>query len=162
MNNLSTAYKRKFNSLYRGVVEDNIDPKNLGRCRVRVPSIHGSLRYPPSSLPWARPLVLSSVSKGRGSVCLPDIGDIVWVLFEGDDREFPIYFGGTYAQGELDIDYDTVVFYTEDGNKISYNRKTKTYEIVVGDSKVSIDSQGIRLEGDISISGTLKVNGREV
>lgn len=87
----------EFPKLYRGIVEDNKDPKKLGRCRVRVPSIHGSLDFKTDLLPWARPITQTPVSHGRGSVILPDKGDVVWVMFESGDKEYPVYFGGTYG-----------------------------------------------------------------
>ena len=37
--------------LYRAVVEDNKDPKKLGRCRVRVMNIFDEI--PTEDLPWA-------------------------------------------------------------------------------------------------------------
>lgn len=159
MHKMQTAYKNYHPSLYRGVVEENSDPKNLGRCKVRVPSIHGELTYPIDILPWARPLVLSPVKAGRGSVNIPDIGDIVWVLFEGSNRDFPVYLGGAYSTKDITIDKDIVDFYIEDEDKISYNRKTRSYSIEIGDKKVTINPTGISIKGDVSIEGKLHVTG---
>ena len=93
-----TSRAQTFPYIYRGQVEDIDDPKKLGRVRVRVPGAHGDNSQTPSGiLPWARPITLSPISHGRGSVNLPDKGDIVWVFFEGGNKRFPLYFGGTYG-----------------------------------------------------------------
>jgi len=157
-------YSRQCPSLYRGIVESIEDPENLGRCKIRVPSIHGELTYPIDILPWARPLVLSPVGKDdsgkvRGSVNLPDKGDIVWVFFEGAVKEFPVYLGGTYAKGELEIDQDIVDFYIEGDSKISYHRKENYYMIQIGDTKVRVSKGLIELLGDTKITGDLTVSG---
>lgn len=157
MYNIQTAYKNYHPALHRGIVEDNKDPEGLGRCKVRVPSIHGELTYPIDILPWARPLALYPVHDSRGCVIIPDIGDIVWVLFEGANRDFPIYFGGTYATEDVEIDNDIVDFYIEKDDKISYNRKTHTYDIKVGEKHITVTPEGISMRGDVRIEGKLLV-----
>lgn len=164
------GYNREYPCLYRGVVEKNIDPENLGRCKIRVPSVHGSLDYSVDMLPWARPLVLSPVKSGRGSVNLPDKGDIVWVFFEGANKEFPIYLGGTYAKGEIDVSNDRVDFYIEKEDRFSYDRKKRRYDITVGPNahvKVYPDTVQLILDPDAYITMTpgeidLKVQDKEI
>lgn len=158
MQTLNVA-SRNCPSLYRGIVESNIDPERLGRCRIRVPSIHGDLNYPIDSLPWSRPLILSPVKKGRGSVNIPDIGDIVWVIFEGSNKDFPIYFGGTYAKDEIEIDNDIVDFYIEDEDRISYHRKNRTYDIKIGERHIIISPENITIKGDVVLEGNIKIKG---
>lgn len=143
---MRNPYSQEYPSLYRGIVEDNIDPENLGRCKVRVPSVYGELTYPIDILPWARPLVLSPVKRGRGSVNLPDIGDIVWVFFEGSEKEFPIYLGGTYATGDIGVSNDVVDFYIENGDSISYSRGSRIYKINIGDNQIIVSPDNITLE----------------
>lgn len=148
---MNTTRDRSFPSLYRGIVEDNIDPEKLGRCRVRVPSIHGDAVSSVRVLPWARPLVLSPVGKGKGSVNIPDIGDIVWVLFEGSDKRYPIYFGGSYGKGDIEVDNNILEFYIENDTKISYDREKKSYTIRVGENEIAVDREGIHLSGETII-----------
>ena len=143
---MQNPYIKNYPSIYRGIVEDNKDPKNLGRCKIRVPSVHGELTYPIDILPWARPVVLSPVKKSRGSVNLPDVGDIVWVLFEGSDKDFPVYFGGTYATGDVEVDNNIVDFYIEGNDKISYNRSSHTYDIKIGDRHILVSPELITIK----------------
>lgn len=152
-------YDNKHTALYRGIVEDNADPEKLGRCKVRVPSIHGTLTYPVDILPWARPLALTPIKQGRGSVNIPDIGDIVWVLFEGANKQFPIYFGGTYATGEVEIDTDVVVFYIEGDDRISYNRSTRTYDMMIGDRHIIVTPNLVNIKGNVVIEGDVTITG---
>lgn len=156
---IKNPYIANYPSLYRGIVEDNRDPENLGRCKIRVPSVHGELTYPIDILPWARPLTLYHVSKGKGSVNLPDIGDIVWILFEGSDREFPVYFGGTYAKGEIEIDNDIVDFYIEGDSKISYNRKNQIYDIQIGERHITVSPDSIIVKGNVFVEGDITATG---
>lgn len=144
-----------YHSLYRGIVEDNIDPENLGRCKIRVPSIHGELKYPINILPWARPLVTTPVSKGKGSVNIPDVGDIVWVIFEGSIKDFPVYLGGTYARDELDINNNRVDFYIEGDTNISYDRLNKEYTIKVGNNSFKISNEGVTIKGKLIVEGNI-------
>lgn len=156
---MNSSYTRNYPSIYRGIVEDNIDPENLGRCKIRVPAVHGDLTYSAKILPWARPIVLSPVHENRGSVNLPDIGDIVWVFFEGSDKEFPIYFGGTYATGDIEVDNDRVDFYIEDNTHISYSRESRSYNIEIGTSQFTVSPEGIHIKGNISVEGNIVATG---
>ena len=38
--------KEKYFGIYRGIVEDIEDPIKLGRCKIRVPAVHGPLTSP--------------------------------------------------------------------------------------------------------------------
>lgn len=92
--------KFDYNSLYRAFVISNEDPKGLGRVQIRIPSLHGinnmsgkdyiQDRY----LPFAWPGVFSGAGNQMGSIIIPEVGSIVWVMFEYGDNHEPVYFGG--------------------------------------------------------------------
>lgn len=72
---------------YRGKVENNIDPKLMGRIQVSVPSVLGDGR-----LAWAMPCV-PYAGPGVGLFLIPPVGANVWVEFEAGSTERPIWAG---------------------------------------------------------------------
>lgn len=80
-----------YGGTYRGLVEITADPEQRKRYRVRVTNIH-----PPEveadHLPWAE---LGGIFGGGGFGDIPafEVGDWVWVMFEGGDRRFPVIMG---------------------------------------------------------------------
>jgi hypothetical protein len=80
--------ERRFYGKYRGFVVDNIDPKQLGRLTVRVPSVLGK-----EVIGWAMPCTPYGGQDNQGFLCIPERGAGVWVEFEEGDLEFPIWVG---------------------------------------------------------------------
>ena len=90
-------------ALMRGIVEDNDDPANLGRLKVRIPSVHGvpgvtKYSIPTVGLPWSK-ICSFSAGPGRGSSITPLVGDIVWIAFEDGDVNYPVVLGSCYSLG---------------------------------------------------------------
>jgi hypothetical protein len=83
----------RFYGLYRGVVADNTDPLNKGRLKLRVPQVLAE-----AETDWAWPTEKETVS-----LQVPEIGQGVWVLFEGGDASYPIW-SGVFGD-ELSSDY---------------------------------------------------------
>ena len=156
---INTSYNRHYSSIYRGVVESNEDPLKLGRCKVRVPSVHGQLTYPIDVLPWARPIAPSPVNDHRGSVNIPEVGDIVWVFFEGAVKDFPVYFGGTYSTSDISPEVFRVDFYIDEGTKFSYDRDKKEYDLQVGGTSIKLSEESIDIGGNVNLEGNLNVSG---
>jgi hypothetical protein len=78
----------KLTGIYPGIVESTTDPRILGRCKVRIPTIDGDeSSAPTNSLPWARACFPAFMFNP------PQVGDAVWVLFQGGDRRYPVYLG---------------------------------------------------------------------
>ena len=84
-----------FLSKYRGKVENNIDPMQLGRIQVSVPSVLGEGR-----MSWAMPCVPYAGS-GVGFFAIPPVGANVWIEFEGGDPDYPIWSGCFWGVGEV-------------------------------------------------------------
>ena len=84
-----------FLSKYRGTVENNIDPMQLGRIQVSVPSVLGEGR-----MSWAMPCVPYAGS-GVGFFAIPPMGANVWIEFEGGDPDYPIWSGCFWGVGEV-------------------------------------------------------------
>jgi len=77
-----------------GVVEDRMDPLNLGRCRVRIKGLHSDEKTVISteSLPWAQPLF--SVNGSSSTPSTLKEGDFVMGFFmDGNATQFPIIMG---------------------------------------------------------------------
>lgn len=85
----------QFFGKYRGKVENNIDPMQLGRVQVSVPAVLGE-----GSLSWAMPCVPFAGS-GVGFFAIPPNNANVWVEFEGGDPDYPIWSGCFWGVGEV-------------------------------------------------------------
>ena len=79
---------------YTGVVEDNLDPLETGRVRVRIFGVHPDdiAAVPTSNLPWAeveRDTSFGLIS-GVGLSSVLQNGTYVWVEFDDNDFNAPI------------------------------------------------------------------------
>lgn len=88
---LETSYP----GIYRGIVKDNNDPKNLGRLRLIVPQIFGE-----EITTWA----WANHCPGISNVLVPE-GTVVWVMFEGGDPNFPVWMGMSSEHGGASVSY---------------------------------------------------------
>jgi hypothetical protein len=72
-------------NIFIGVVEDNADPKRLGRCRCRVLNVFDDL--PAEDLPWASPWK----DLNGNQFVVPDKGKVVSVVFDDGNIYKPEY-----------------------------------------------------------------------
>jgi hypothetical protein len=79
-----------FYGIYRGTVVANKDPESHRRLKVTVPQLSGSALT--KELPWAWPKEVASMKNE-----VPEIGDGVWVMYEGGDPSYPLWVG-TYGK----------------------------------------------------------------
>jgi len=86
---------KQFFGKYRGKVENNIDPMQLGRVQVSVPAVFGS-----GSLSWAMPCA-PYAGPGVGFFMVPPVRANIWVEFESGDPDYPIWSGCFWGQGEV-------------------------------------------------------------
>jgi len=95
----------KYFGLYRGVVKDVEDPEKRFRYRVQVYTVHDEMDK--EFLPWAETGFCMNASKEKLSADIPnfDVNDVVWIMFEGGDRRFPVITGGwiTHNRGANDV-----------------------------------------------------------
>lgn len=99
--NLVQKVERRFYGKYRGFVVDNADPEQLGRLKVRVPSVLGNEVV----TGWAMPCVPYGGDMDQGFLFIPEVGAGVWVEFEEGDLEFPIWVGTFWSKpgGESEL-----------------------------------------------------------
>lgn len=74
---------------YKGIIENNNDPQKRGRLQVRLPfhGLENSGGFRTVDLPWALPASQIYIDPP-----LP-IGSIVFVTFENNDENFPVWTG---------------------------------------------------------------------
>lgn len=90
----------KLFGIYRGVVEDRLDPLHLGRVRVRVWGVHTEDQITPENkapwdeLQWAQPVlsVFGGSISDVGGFTVPVCGSHVFVFFESGNMMQPRYF----------------------------------------------------------------------
>ena len=89
-----------------GVVEDRMDPLELGRCRVRILGFHPENRkdFPTEKLPWASTVQSTnsaSISgKGITPVGLVEGSWVVGFFVDGSHAQVPIVIGSVYGMNE--------------------------------------------------------------
>ncbi|MGD9614575.1 MAG: phage baseplate assembly protein V [Alphaproteobacteria bacterium] len=127
---------------YRGLVSDIDDPEGLGRIKAEVPAIYGD-----QVSPWAMPC-LPFAGPDHGLALIPEIGDGVWIEFEGGDLSRPIWSGCWWADGQrpdpasnlarlLSTGAGHQIVIDEDGDTIRLVHPGGA-EIVIGQSEITI------------------------
>jgi len=86
---------REYFGKYRGKVQNNIDPKKMGRIQVSVPAVLGD-----GFLSWAMPCV-PYAGPGVGFFAIPPLQANIWVEFEGGNTDYPIWSGCFWGVGEV-------------------------------------------------------------
>ena len=116
---------------YLGCVEDNKDPKMLGRIKVRI-EIFADV--PSEDLPWAYPLMGGQGNSSvEGGLNVPEIGSQVRITFPSKDLTAPYYSGAELNELNrtkfFDCDYPaTYGFKDSVGNFFAINKAQKTAE----------------------------------
>ena len=90
--------------IMRAQVVNINDKKQIGRIQIRIPSYHGvpgmtGKFVVDENLPWAMPCFYGGCGQDWGSFMVPIPGSFVWVLFEDNDLEKPVYLGGIPSIG---------------------------------------------------------------
>jgi predicted chitinase len=115
---------------YTGVVENRIDPLQLGRCQVRIVGLHthDKTQLPTEQLPWATPVqpIGSAAMNGIGFTPVgPVEGSTVIVMFADVDQQQPIILGtvGGIPSAPKTID--------DDDSILPIDGETRTKDIVL-------------------------------
>jgi len=132
-----------FYGKHRGTVANNVDPRQLGRLQVVVPTVLGTSR-----LSWAMPCVPYA---GPGVFALPPVGASLWVEFEGGDPDHPIWVGGFWEQSS-DVPASPAI-----AEKKVY--KTATATLTLDDTP---GAGGVTLETTAGMKIVLGVQGIEI
>jgi len=150
--------QRRFGK-YRGTVQDNEDPKEMGRLRVSVPSLFGS-----ETTTWALPCMPFGGLDQQGMFFIPEINSQLWIEFEEGDMSRPIWTGVFWnKKEELPDDAakqkpTTRILQTPSGHKLQFddaegNRRiklthpTKSELILEEDGSIELtNSEGMTLQ----------------
>lgn len=129
---------RKFTSIYEGPVIDNVDPKKLGRVRVRIPGIcdDGSA--------WAMPLgMMGSGGPKLGGWTPPPIGAEVAVWFKMGDLDHPRYIAGFPGEGEAPDEVDDST--PEEAVQVPFVFNGRRFKIIIderpGKARVALEDK---------------------
>ena len=85
---LARRAQDKYYGKYRGFVASNKDPDQLGRLRLRIPSVLGT-----EVTDWALPCLPFGGTAGLGWFMIPEQDAQVWVEFEEGELRRPIWVG---------------------------------------------------------------------
>ncbi len=157
MQDLVDIMRKQYFGKYRGTVEemDSDDPR--GRLLVTIPAVLGEqavLAMP--CVPYA--------GNSVGFYALPPAGSGVWCEFEGGDPSYPIWVGCFWADNELpdeanqeikiwkteqhtlrlDDANDEILAESGSGSNVTIS---DSVESTTGDSKHTVDSAGVTIEG---------------
>lgn len=149
----------RFLGKYRGKVENNIDPMQMGRVQVKVPAVLGD-----GTMSWAMPCVPFAGS-GVGFFAVPPNQANIWVEFEGGDPDFPIWTGCFWGMGEAPAApalAEMKVIKTDSGS-ITINDLPGVGGITIETNsgmKIAITAMGIEINN--GQGGSIKLTGPQV
>lgn len=133
---------------YRAKVVENDDPESRARIQIECPAVYGTGNKP---VKWAEPKGMFS-GNGIGFYAIPQVGDAVWVTFQGGDPDFPIWQYGWYPSNWApdNATHEKYVYMTPDGSKMVFDTKNKTIllhkkagqEIEITENGISLGTAG--------------------
>jgi hypothetical protein len=96
MTRLSERVEGQLYGKFRGIVHENQDPLQLGRLRLKIPSLLAD--DDDSVTDWAWPCVPFGGLADQGAFFIPEIGALVWVEFEEGNADLPIWVGTFWSR----------------------------------------------------------------
>lgn len=168
--NLAQKVENRFYGKYRGIVVENNDPEQLGRLKLRIPSVLGSEVVSG----WAMPCAPYGGDRDQGFLFIPEVGAGVWVEFEAGDLEFPIWVGTFWskpdgeselpkANGEVQSPPTQKIIKTKKGHSIQLEDADGKEKIIIKHAKKSffaIDENGTVIIGNQNGS-TILLNSKD-
>ncbi len=153
---LSEQVRQRYYGKYRGVVQDNEDPRGMGRIRALVPEVLDD-----QVTPWALPCA-PFASAGAGQYTIPAVESGVWIEFEAGDPSRPIWAGCWWAEDETPTNQDDdgqvpamKVIRSEQGLLVSFDDDSQTISLSDenGDNILKIEVR----RGEVLLQGATKV-----
>lgn len=141
----------KYWGKYRGFVQDNNDPEQLGRLKVTVPSLLAD-----AVSGWAWPAA-PYAGAGIGFFFMPQVGDLVWVEFIEGELDHPLWTGCSWGKpgGQSELPEEALQSYpqqqvikTPSGNVIIINDSSGSESITVRTkegTEIVIDRSGQKI-----------------
>ncbi len=141
--------ENRYYGKYRGLVEDNKDPENRGRLRLRIPSVLGK----DVVSGWALPCAPYGGMPDQGFFFIPEEQAGVWVEFEEGNLDYPVWVGTFWAKpgGESELPKANGQVQDPPTQKIIKTKKGHTIRLedAEGDQKIVIShGGGARIEID--------------
>ena len=96
---MSIDTPNKLTGNWRSVVTDNMDPTKSGRVKISIESLGLNNM-------WAEPAIQIGGSAIHGSYAIPRIGDKIFVFFDGNNINHPIYFATSPSQRDIPPAFD--------------------------------------------------------
>lgn len=164
---LTRQVQNKYYGKYRGFVVDNSDPEQLGRVKLRVPSLLGD-----TETGWALPCLPFGGLADQGLFTIPEVDAQVWVEFEEGELSHPIWVG-TFWQQSGDVPSEgakspptTRVLKTPSGHVLQFDDESGAEQYRLhhpAGSEMTIDPQGTLLLTDANGAKlTLDVAGNKI
>jgi LAS superfamily LD-carboxypeptidase LdcB len=144
-------------NIFLGFVEDNNDPKRMGRCKIRVHTVYDSI--PVEDIPWATPYKDAS-----GTVfSLPSVGKVVNVIFNNGNIYKPEYIFAEHYDINLENKLKSL---SEDDYKsfssVHFEGSTQIYSNNSEGLKFDHEFTNINLDKNGSINLNLRDNNSKV
>jgi len=144
--------KNRFFGLWRGIVTNVNDPKNLGRLRAKVHELFGEK----DETNWAY-YCSPFGGQGAGFFFLPEVGDPVWIAFEAGDINRPVWLGFWFNQKDskpADAAPRKRTLQTKSGHKVIFDDEGKKIRVEdAGGQSVEWDAE----KNEIKLTANTKV-----
>jgi len=143
-------------NMFVGIIEDNIDPKRLGRVKIRVFSVYDEM--PTEDIPWAT----AFKDLNGNEFNIPDVGKVVSVVFDHGNIYKPEYIYADHYNINLenklknlsDDDYKTFKGVLVDHSTQIYRSETDGLKIDHEYTNINLDKSGnilLNLRDDKSV-----------
>lgn len=138
--------------MFVGFVEDNKDPKHLGRCKVRVHTVFDNI--PTADLPWATPF--KDLNGNQFSA--PEVGKVVTIIFNNDNIYKPEFI---YAE-HYNINLENKLKALSDDDytsfkAVQFDQSTQIYRSASEGLKIDHEYSNINIDK----SGNININIRD-
>lgn len=142
----------RFYSIYTGIVDDNDDPLQMHRLKVSIPSVMGGITQ------WALAYGWPGSFNSGVKLLTPDIGDLVYVIFEFGNPDKPLWTYNGFGLNEMPqelADPNVMGIVTPNGNIITLNDNTGDLSIkLLGSSLQHVTGDFVvRSKDTVIISG---------